>query len=145
MKAISSQQTTAETSRQTRLPTFREAFRFWLKLGFISFGGPTGQIAIMQRELVEKKKWIGQSRFLHALNYCMLLPGPEATQLAIYAGWLLHKTPGGIVAGALFVVPSMFILWTLSYVYAAFGNVPWVAAIFYGLKPFGMAIVAAVV
>src|SRR5947208_5767599 len=101
MKAISLQQTTAETSRQTSHPTFREAFRFWLKLGFISFGGPAGQIAIMQTELVEKKKWISQSRFLHALNYCMLLPGPEAQQLAIYIGWLLHKTWGGIVAGTL--------------------------------------------
>src|SRR5947209_13114672 len=145
MKAISLQQTTAETSRQTRLPTFREAFRFWLKLGFISFGGPTGQIAIMQTELVEKKRWISQSRFLHALNYCMLLPGPEAQQLAIYIGWLLHKTRGGIVVGALFVIPSIFILWALSYVYVAFGNIPWIAAIFYGLKPAVLAIVAAAV
>src|SRR5207249_4737332 len=98
-------------------PSFSEAFRFWLKLGFISFGGPTGQIAIMQTELVERKKWISQSRFLHALNYCMLLPGPEAIQLAIYIGWLLHKTWGGIVAGAFFVIPSIFVLWALSYVY----------------------------
>jgi chromate transporter len=128
-----------------RAPSFGEALRFWLKLGFISFGGPTGQIAIMQTELVEKKKWISQSRFLHALNFCMLLPGPEAQQLAIYIGWLLHKTRGGIVAGAFFVIPSIFILWTLSYVYAAFGNVPWVAAIFYGLKPAVMAIVAVAV
>ena len=126
----------------TRHPSFREAFRFWLKLGFISFGGPTGQIAIMQAELVEKKKWISQSRFLHALNFCMLLPGPEAQQLAIYVGWLLHKTWGGIVAGALFVIPSMFVLWALSYVYVAYGNLPWLAAIFYGLKPAVMAIVA---
>jgi chromate transporter len=124
-----------------RAPTFAEAFRFWLKLGFISFGGPTGQIAIMQTELVEKKKWISQSRFLHALNFCMLLPGPEAQQLAIYIGWLLHKIRGGIVAGALFVIPSIFVLWTLSYIYAAFGNLPWVAAIFYGLKPAVTAIV----
>jgi chromate transporter len=123
-------------------PTFGEAFRFWLKLGFISFGGPTGQIAIMQTELVEKKKWISQSRFLHALNFCMLLPGPEAQQLAIYIGWLLHKTWGGIVAGALFVIPSMFLLWGLSFVYAAYGNIPWIAAVFYGLKPAVMAIVA---
>src|SRR5436190_23517203 len=122
-------------------PSFSEAFRFWLKLGFISFGGPTGQIAIMQTELVERKKWISQSRFLHALNYCMLLPGPEAIQLAIYIGWLLHKTWGGIVAGALFVIPSIFVLWTLSYIYAAFGNLPWIAAIFYGLKPAVTAIV----
>src|SRR3954465_5159427 len=89
-------------------PTFGEAFRFWLKLGFISFGGPAGQIAIMQTELVERRRWISQSRFLHALNYCMLLPGPEAQQLAIYIGWLLHKTAGGIVAGAFFVIPSIF-------------------------------------
>jgi len=122
-------------------PSFGEAFRFWLKLGFISFGGPTGQIAIMQTELVEKKKWISQSRFLHALNFCMLLPGPEAQQLAIYIGWLLHKIRGGIVAGAFFVIPSIFVLWTLSYIYAAFGNVPWIAAIFYGLKPAVTAIV----
>src|SRR5438128_6114021 len=126
-------------------PTFGEASRFWLKLGFISFGGPTGQIAIMQTELVEKKKWISQSRFLHALNFCMLLPGPEAQQLAIYIGWLLHRTWGGIVAGSFFVIPSIFVLWALSYVYAAFGNVPSIAAIFYGLKPAVMAIVAVAV
>src|SRR5947209_18510073 len=145
MKAISLQQTTAETSRQTSHPTFREAFRFWLKLGFISFGGPTGQIAIMQTELVDQKRWISQSRFLHALNYCMLLPGPEAQQLAIYIGWLLHKTWGGIVAGAFFVIPSMFVLWALSYIYTAFGNIPWIAALFYGLKPAVTAIVLAAV
>jgi chromate transporter len=131
--------------RTVAAPSFREALRFWLKLGFISFGGPTGQIAIMQTELVEKKKWISQSRFLHALNFCMLLPGPEATQLAIYVGWLLHKTRGGIVAGALFVIPSIFVLWLLSYIYAAFGNVPWIVAIFYGLKPAVTAIVMAAV
>ena len=128
-----------------RHPTFAEAFRFWLKLGFISFGGPSGQIAIMHRELVEEKKWISDSRFLHALNYCMLLPGPEAQQLAIYIGWLLHKTWGGIVAGAMFVIPSMFVLWGLSYVYVTFGNVAWVAAIFYGLKPAVLAIVVSAV
>ena len=126
-------------------PSFAEAFRFWLKLGFISFGGPAGQIAIMQTELVDKRRWISQSRFLHALNFCMLLPGPEAQQLAIYIGWLLHRTWGGIVAGALFVIPSMFILWGLSFVYAAYGNVPWIAAVFYGLKPAVMAIVLAAV
>jgi chromate transporter len=131
--------------RAGRRPSFAEAFRFWLKLGFISFGGPAGQIAIMQTELVEKKKWISQSRFLHALNFCMLLPGPEAQQLAIYVGWLLHKTWGGIVAGVLFVIPSMFVLWALSFIYAAYGNVPWIAAIFYGLKPAVMAIVAVAV
>src|ERR1044071_2608194 len=106
-----------------RPPTFVEAFRFWVKLGFISFGGPTGQIAIMHAELVERKKWISETRFLHALNYCMLLPGPEATQLATYVGWLLHKTRGGIAAGALFVLPSALLLWALSYVYVTFGSV----------------------
>ena len=126
-------------------PSLAEAFRFWLKLGFISFGGPSGQIAMMHAELVEKKKWIGEARFLHALNFCMLLPGPEAQQLAIYIGWLLHKTRGGIIAGALFVVPSIFILWALSYIYVAYGSVPWIAAIFYGLKPAVLAIVAAAV
>jgi chromate transporter len=140
MKATSSRPTVAGQYRH-RAPSFGEAFRFWLKLGFISFGGPTGQIAIMQTELVEKKKWISQARFLHALNFCMLLPGPEAQQLAIYVGWLLHKIRGGIVAGALFVIPSIFVLWTLSYIYAAFGNLPWIAAIFYGLKPAVTAIV----
>src|SRR2546428_2804492 len=144
MKATSAPLTADQQDRH-RAPSFAEALRFWLKLGFISFGGPTGQIAIMQTELVEKKKWISQSRFLHALNYCMLLPGPEAIQLAIYIGWLLHKTWGGIVAGAFFLIPSIFILWTLSYVYAAFGHVPWIAAIFYGLKPAVMAIVAVAV
>jgi chromate transporter len=126
-------------------PTFAEAFRFWVKLGFISFGGPAGQIAIMQTELVDQKRWISQSRFLHALNYCMLLPGPEAQQLAIYIGWLLHKTWGGIVAGAFFVIPSIFVLWGLSYIYTAFGNIPWIAAVFYGLKPAVTAIVLAAV
>src|SRR5260370_27751239 len=140
MKATSLQLTAARQGRHIA-PSFAEALRFWLKLGFISFGGPTGQIAIMQTELVEKKKWISQSRFLHALNFCMLLPGPEAQQLAIYIGWLLHKIRGGIVAGALFVIPSIFVLWTLSYIYAAFGNLPWIAAIFYGLKPAVTAIV----
>src|SRR5207244_3062877 len=96
-------------------------------------------------ELVEKRKWIGEAHFLHALNFCMLLPGPEAQQLAIYIGWLLHKTRGGVVAGALFVIPSIFILWALSYVYVAFGHVPAIAAIFYGLKPAVLAIVAAAV
>jgi chromate transporter len=137
----------APTTAATPLhhPTFAEALRFWLKLGFISFGGPTGQIAIMHSELVEKRRWISDNRFLHALNYCMLLPGPEAQQLATYIGWLLHRTWGGIVAGALFVLPSMFILWGLSVVYVKFGNVPWVAAIFYGLKPAVLAIVGAAV
>ncbi|MBI4617125.1 MAG: chromate efflux transporter [Planctomycetes bacterium] len=122
-------------------PTFGEAFRFWLQLGFISFGGPTGQIAIMHRELVERKKWISESRFLDALNYCMLLPGPEAQQLATYSGWLLHGAKGGIVAGAFFVLPSVVILWALSWLYAAQGEVPWVAAAFAGLQPAVLAIV----
>ena len=135
----------AESSVQRSHPTFKEAFLFWLKLGFISFGGPTGQIAIMHTELVEKRRWISEGRFLHALNYCMLLPGPEAQQLATYIGWLLHRTIGGVVAGVLFVLPSMFILWTLSYVYVEFGSIWWVAAIFSGLKPAVIAIVAAAV
>ena len=114
---------------------FGEALRFWLKLGFISFGGPAGQIAIMHTELVERRRWISEQRFLHALNYCMLLPGPEAQQLATYIGWLMHRTWGGIVAGALFVLPSLFILIALSWIYLRFGDVPWVAGIFFGLKP----------
>ena len=126
-------------------PTFAEAVRFWLKLGFISFGGPTGQIAIMHTELVERRRWISEPHFLHALNYCMLLPGPEAQQLATYMGWLLHRAPGGIAAGVLFVVPSAFILWGLSWIYAAHGDVPWIASIFDGLKPAVTAIVAAAV
>src|SRR5256714_10870059 len=130
------------TADRHHAPTFGEAFRFWLKLGFISFGGPTGQIAIMQTELVEKKKWISQSRFLHALNFCMLLPGPEAHQLAIYIGWLLHKIRGGVIAGTLFVLPAAVFLWGLTWVYAAYGNIAWVAAIFFGIKPAVMAIVA---
>lgn len=137
--------TASNFARSDLAPSFGEAFRFWLKLGFISFGGPTGQIAIMHSELVEKKRWIDEGRFLHALNYCMLLPGPEAQQLAIYIGWLLHRTWGGVVAGALFVLPSIFILWALSYIYVRFGSVPWIAAIFYGLKPAVLAIVAAAV
>jgi len=124
-------------------PTFGEAFRFWLKLGFISFGGPTGQISIMHEELVERRKWISEERFLHALNYCMLLPGPEAQQLAIYIGWLLHRTWGGIVAGALFVLPSAFILFCLSWLYMEGQDVWWISAIFYGLKPAVLAVVVA--
>jgi chromate transporter len=144
MKVTPSEQAVARQRPQTA-PSFAEAFRFWLKLGFISFGGPSGQIAMMHAELVEKKRWIDNSRFLHALNFCMLLPGPEAQQLAIYIGWLWHKTRGGIVAGALFVIPSIFILWALSYVYVAYGHVPSIAAIFYGLKPAVLAIVVAAV
>jgi chromate transporter len=120
---------------------FSEAFRFWVKLGFISFGGPAGQIAIMHKELVERRRWLSDERFLHALNYCMLLPGPEAQQLAIYIGWLMHRTMGGIVAGAFFVIPSIFILLVLSYIYAAYGNVPAVAGMLSGFKPIVVAIV----
>src|SRR5436309_883 len=120
---------------------FWEAFRYWVKLGFISFGGPAGQIAIMQRDLVDRKRWISQERFLHALSFCMLLPGPEAQQLAIYIGWLLHGTLGGVLAGAFFVIPSIFILWGLSAVYAAYGALPAVAGILVGLKPAVVALV----
>ncbi|QBZ88984.1 chromate efflux transporter [Pseudomonas viciae] len=121
--------------------SLREAFWFWLKLGFISFGGPAGQISIMHQELVERRRWISERRFLHALNYCMLLPGPEAQQLATYLGWLMHRSWGGVIAGALFVLPSLFILITLSWLYVAFGEVPVVAGIFYGIKPAVTAIV----
>lgn len=115
--------------------SFRAAFWFWLKLGFISFGGPAGQISIMHAELVERRRWISERRFLHALNYCMLLPGPEAQQLATYIGWLMHKTWGGIVAGVLFVLPSLFILIALSWLYIAFDDAPLVVGVFYGIKP----------
>jgi chromate transporter len=121
--------------------TLREAFWYWFRLGFVSFGGPTGQIAIMHQELVERKRWISEQRFLHALNYCMVLPGPEATQLATYIGWLMHKTWGGIIAGTLFVLPSLFILIALSWIYMAYGNVPAIAGILYGIKPAVTAIV----
>ena len=120
-----------------------EAFRFWLKLGFISFGGPAGQIAVMHQELVERRRWISERRFLHALNYCMLLPGPEAQQLATYIGWLMHRTWGGIVAGGLFVLPSLFILIALSWIYMAYSSVPAVAGLLYGIKPAVVAIVLA--
>ncbi len=121
--------------------SFVTAFYFWLKLGFISFGGPAGQIAIMHQELVERRRWISERRFLHALNYCMVLPGPEAQQLAIYIGWLLHRYWGGIAAGVLFVLPSLFILIALSWLYIAYGEQPLVAGLFYGIKPAVTAIV----
>src|SRR5476651_545500 len=117
------------SATSTQAPSFAEAFRFWLKLGFISFGGPAGQIAIMQTELVERKRWISESRFLHALNFCMLLPGPEATQLATYCGWRLHGIRGGIAAGVLFVLPGAVVLWGLSWIYVVYGSVPAVTAI----------------
>src|ERR671918_2435296 len=107
--------------------SFREALKVWTKVALLSFGGPAGQIAVMHRILVEEKKWVSESRFLHALNYCMLLPGPEAQQLATYIGWLMHRTAGGLIAGGLFILPSAWLLLGLSYIYAAYGNVPAVA------------------
>ena len=130
-----------DKSSQPNPVSFWQAVRFWLKLGFISFGGPAGQIAIMHEELVVRRRWISEKRFLHALNYCMVLPGPEAQQLATYIGWLMHKTRGGIVAGTLFVLPSLFILIALSWLYIAFGEVPLIAGLFYGIKPAVTAIV----
>jgi chromate transporter len=122
-------------------PSFRAALRFWFKLGWISFGGTAAHIAIMHDELVEKKRWISNGMFFHALSHCMILPGPEAQQLAIYIGWKLHGKRGGIVAGTLFVLPSMFVLLALSVVYVRFGSLPWIAAMFNGLKPSVIALV----
>ena len=127
--------------RRPATPGFGEALVWWLKLGFLSFGGPAGQIALMHHELVERRRWISEKRFLHALNFCMMLPGPEAQQLATYIGWLMHRTRGGIAAGALFVLPSLAILIALSWIYVAFGEVPAIAGAFYGIKPAVTAIV----
>ena len=132
---------TIGASEPKRAVSFREAYRFWLKLGFISFGGPAGQIAIMHDELVERRRWISEGRFLHALNYCMVLPGPEAQQLATYIGWLMHRTWGGVVAGGLFVLPSLFVLIALSWIYLAYGDVPAIAGLLYGIKPAVTAVV----
>jgi chromate transporter len=121
--------------------SLRDAFRVWLRVAMLSFGGPAGQIAVMHRILVEEKRWISESRFLHALNYCMLLPGPEAQQLATYVGWLMHRTLGGIIAGGLFIIPGIVAIMALSYVYAAYGNVPVIVALFFGLKAAVLAIV----
>ena len=121
--------------------TLGQAFWYWLKLGFISFGGPAGQISIMHQDLVEKKRWISERRFLHALNYCMVLPGPEAQQLATYIGWLMHRTWGGVIAGLLFILPSLFLLILLSWIYMRFGQIPEVAGVLYGIKPAVTAIV----
>ncbi|WP_280191147.1 chromate efflux transporter [Delftia sp. PS-11] len=132
---------TADPAPPTSL-SLSEALRFWLKLGFISFGGPAGQIALMHEELVDRRRWISEKRFLHALNYCMLLPGPEAQQLATYLGWLLHRTWGGVLAGMLFVLPSLFIITALAWLYMAHGDVPMVAGFFYGIKPAVTALVA---
>src|SRR5436190_15349219 len=118
-----------------------EAFRVWTRVALLSFGGPAGQIAVMHRIIVEEKRWVSEQRFLHALNYCMLLPGPEAQQLATYIGWLMHRTLGGIIAGGLFVVPGIVAIMALSYVYAAWGNVPLIVALFFGLKAAVLAIV----
>jgi chromate transporter len=126
-------------------PTFRMAVKFWLKLGLLSFGGPAGQIALMHRELVEQKKWVEEARFLHALNFCMLLPGPEATQLATYCGWLMHGVRGGLVAGVLFVLPGALAMWGLSWIYVSFGAVPAVAGVLHGLKAAVLAILAVAV
>jgi chromate transporter len=122
--------------------SFREASRFWTKLGFINFGGPAGQIALMHEEIVDRRRWVSNARFLHALNFCMLLPGPEAQQLAIYVGWLLHRVRGGLVAGIMFVLPSVFVMFGLSWLFAVHGDVTWVSAIFAGLAPAVIAIVA---
>jgi chromate transporter len=139
------QQTSAIQGHSTAFAShgipFREAVRVWARIAALSFGGPAGQIAVMHRILVEEKRWIGENRFLHALNYCMLLPGPEAQQLAVYIGWLLHKTKGGLVAGTLFVLPGLVSIMVLSWIYAAFGNVGVVEALFFGLKAAVLAIV----
>src|SRR3982751_1051903 len=121
--------------------TLGEAFWVWLRIAALSFGGPAGQIAVMHRILVDEKRWIGEHRFLHALNYCMLLPGPEAQQLATYIGWLMHRTRGGIVAGGLFVLPGVVSIMALSWIYALYGRVPIIAALFFGLKAAVLAIV----
>src|ERR1700761_8508109 len=130
-----------DSAAAVQRPPFREALRFWFKLGWISFGGTAAHIAIMHDELVQKKRWISNGRFLHALSHCMVLPGPEAQQLAIYIGWKLHGKRGGIVAGTLFVLPSMFVLLALSLIYVRFGNLPWIAAMFNGLRPAVIALV----
>jgi chromate transporter len=122
--------------------SFREATRFWIKLGFINFGGPAGQISLMHDEIVDRRKWVSNARFLHALNFCMLLPGPEAQQLAIYLGWLMHRVKGGLVAGVMFILPSVFVMFGLSWLFAVHGDVTWVSAIFAGLAPAVIALVA---
>ena len=140
MSDVAANETTTATDAGHGI-SFGEAFRVWLRVALLSFGGPAGQIAVMHRILVEEKNWISESRFLHALNYCMLLPGPEAQQLATYIGWLLHRTAGGIMAGGLFILPGVICIMALSYIYAAFGNVGMVEALFFGLKAAVLAIV----
>src|SRR6202045_3822413 len=137
---IATDETTTEAGAGHGI-SLREAFWVWLRVALLSFGGPAGQIAVMHRILVEEKRWISESRFLHALNYCMLLPGPEAQQLATYIGWLMHRTLGGIMAGGLFVVPGIISIMVLSYVYAGWGKVPIIVALFFGLKAAVLSIV----
>src|SRR5256884_3940173 len=132
---------TVSRTRHTHGVSLGEAFRVWLRVAALSFGGPAGQIAVMHRIIVDEKRWVGESRFLHALSYCMLLPGPEAQQLATYIGWLMHRWPGAIVAGGLFVLPGIIAIMVLSWIYALYGQVPIVAALFFGLKAAVLAIV----
>ncbi len=143
MSALTGNQAMAPPARSA--PTLAQALRYWVRLGFVNFGGPAGQIALMHDDLVEKKGWIGHGRFMHALNYCMLLPGPEAMQLATYIGWLLHGTLGGVLAGLFFVLPGAALMLGLSLVYAQWGDVAWVEGVFYGLRPAVVAVVAAAV
>ncbi|HEY5820029.1 MAG TPA: chromate efflux transporter [Mesorhizobium sp.] len=139
--SVLAEQETASLTGPPPVPTFAEATRLWARIGLLSFGGPAGQIALMHKELVEERRWIGETRFLHALNYCMLLPGPEAQQLAIYVGWLLHRTAGGLVAGLLFVLPGAAVMMTLSILYAVYRDVPLVDAVFFGVKAAVLAVV----
>src|SRR5829696_2567322 len=141
MTSTESVETAATATRPPHGVSLREAFWVWLKVAALSFGGPAGQIAVMHRILVEEKRWISETRFLHALNYCMLLPGPEAQQLAVYVGWLMHRTLGGLMAGLLFILPGIIAIMALSYVYAAYGQVGIIAALFFGLKAAVLAIV----
>src|SRR5882757_3411657 len=145
IQPVSTDALTSSTARpepaSRAFPSLSEAFRVWLRVACLSFGGPAGQIAVMHRILVDEQRWISEDRFLHALNYCMLLPGPEAQQLATYIGWLMHRTLGGIMAGGLFIIPGIIAIMALSYVYAAYGNVPLVVALFFGLKAAVLAIV----
>ena len=125
---------TEENSKQITIPSYKEAFKIWLKIGMLSFGGPAGQIAMMHRTLVEEKQWIDEARFLHALNYCMLLPGPEAQQLATYIGWLVHRTVGGLMAGLLFILPGALVMLGLSIIYVLYSDLPIINAAFLGIK-----------
>jgi chromate transporter len=139
--SVDAREARAAQAAEAHPVAFAEAVKVWLKIGLLSFGGPAGQIALMHRMLVEERRWIGEARFLHALNYCMLLPGPEAMQLATYVGWLLHRVRGGLVAGVLFVLPGFFVILGLSALYAGFREVPVVAAAFYGIKAAVLAVV----